>query len=148
LIAPRLVIRRAARDELDACAQLYEQVLRETFTWTDPSSHRARDFLRAAKDEEVYAAFEQGRLVGIAAFYRPADFLHSLYVADRGRGVGRALVEHVARIASGPLTLKVQAPNLAAQAFYRRLGFRVVEEGFDPPPGVAWRRLRRDMAAS
>jgi GNAT superfamily N-acetyltransferase len=118
-------------------------VLRATFTWTDPASHQAADFIDHAREEEVYAAFEDGVLVGIAAFYRPAGFLHSLYVERRGRGIGKALLDHVCRIARGSVTLKVQEMNLRARAFYRREGFRQVERGSDPPPGVAWRRLRR-----
>jgi ribosomal protein S18 acetylase RimI-like enzyme len=143
-----LVIRRAEAHEIPACAALYERVLRATFTWTDPRSHRASDFAAAARQEEVYAAFEDGRLVGIAAFHRRAGFLHSLYVEPRGRGVGKALLDHVCAAAGGPVALKVQELNLRARAFYRREGFRLEERGCDPPPGVAWLRLRRDMAAS
>ncbi len=138
-----LVIRLATADELAACAALYEAVLRETFTWTKPDTHRAADFLRHARDEEIYAAFEGGRLAGIAAFYRPANFLHSLYVAERGRGIGRALLDYVSQAADGPLSLKVQTANSRAQAFYIREGFRVVEDGRDSPGGIAWRRLIR-----
>ena len=77
------------------------------------------------------------------AFYRPESFVHSLYVEDRGRGVGKALLDHVQALAPRPLSLKVQAPNIRAQAFYLREGFKVVEKGCDPPPGVAWLRMRR-----
>jgi GNAT superfamily N-acetyltransferase len=143
-----LLIRRAEPRELAACAALYERVLRATFIWTDPATHRAADFLEHAREEEVYAAFEIGKLVGIAGFYRPANFLHSLYVDRRGHGVGKALLEHVCRAADGPVSLKVQEANVRARAFYRREGFRLVERGFDPPPGVAWRRLRREVSAS
>jgi len=144
-----LAIRRVtASAELAACAALYERVLRETFTWTNPDSHQARDFLRAARDEEVYAAYLAERLVGLAAFYRPANFLHSLYVSERGRGIGKALLDHVSSIADGPLSLKVQTANRRAQAFYSREGFRLVEEGRDASPGVAWRRLMRDVSPS
>lgn len=143
-----LVIRLAAAAELPVCAALYESVLRETFTWTDPASHKAEDLLRAARDEEIYVAIEAGRIIGLAAFYRPADFLHSLYVAERGRGVGKALLDHISAVADGRVSLKVQTANRRAQAFYAREGFRLVEEGRDPPPGVAWRRLVRDVTRS
>jgi ribosomal protein S18 acetylase RimI-like enzyme len=143
-----LVVRRAEAHEIPACAALYERVLRETFTWTDPRSHRAADFIGHAREEEVYAAFQGGRLVGVAALHRPGGFLHSLYVETRGRGVGKALLDHVCRAAGGPVSLKVQEANLRARAFYRRQGFRLVEKGCDPPPGAAWRRLRRDMSPS
>ena len=143
-----LVVRRAKPREIAACAALYEQVLRATFTWTDPATHRAADFLADAREEEVYAAFEANELVAVAGFYRPANFLHSLYVERRGRGFGKALLDHVCRAADGPVSLKVQEANVRARAFYRREGFRLVERGCDPPPGAAWRRLRREMSAS
>lgn len=136
-------IRRARTDELGACADLYVRVLRDTFTWVPPDRHRRDEFLRAAKEEEVYVAVEAGRIVGIAAFFRPQNFLHSLYVDSRERGVGKALLNHVLGQADGVLSLKVQAPNLRAQAFYRREGFLCTEHGRDPGSDVAWLKLVR-----
>ena len=49
----------------------------------------------------------------------------------------------MARQADGPLALKVQAPNLRAQAFYRREGFLCTEAGSDPGSDIAWLRLVR-----
>jgi len=136
-------IRRARTDELGACADLYVRVLCDTFTWTSTDRHKRDDFLRAAKEEEIYVAVEDGRIVGLAGFYRPQNFLHSLYVDSRRRGIGKALLDHVERMADGPLSLKVQAPNLKAQAFYRREGFLCTEHGRDPGSDVAWLRLVR-----
>ena len=138
-------VRRARSDEIGACADLYLRVLTETFTWLPPERHSREDFLRAAKEEEVYVAVEDGRILGIAAVYRPQNFLHSLYVGDRRRGVGKALLDHVAAKVQGPLSLKVQAPNLRAQAFYRREGFLCTEHGRDPGSDVAWLRLVRPV---
>lgn len=133
-----LVVRRARPDELAACAALYVRVLRTTFTWIPPETHKAEDFLRAARDEEVFVAVTQGRLLGLAAVYRPQKFLHSLYVDDRGRGVGKALLDHVLAEMGGRLALKCQAANLRAQSFYDREGFACVEAGEDN--GVKWLR--------
>ena len=138
-LIPGLEVRGARPDELGACADLYLRVLRTTFTWQPPERHRRDDFLRAAREEEVYVAGADGRILGVASFYRPRNFLHSLYVDDRGRGVGKALLDHVAAVADGPLSLKVQAPNLRAQAFYDREGFVCVERGQDSD--VDWLRL-------
>ena len=117
------------------------RVLRETFTWLPPERHQAADFLRAARTEEVYVAIEDGRLVGLAALYAPQNFLHSLYVAERGRGVGKALLDYVTTTLDGPLQLKCQVANVRAQAFYAREGFRRVEHGEDG--GIPWVRLVR-----
>jgi len=136
-----LTIRRARVDELAACAGLYVRVLRETFTWVAPEKHSSEDFLAAARDEEVFVAVENGRIVGLAALYRPQVFLHSLYVEERGRGVGKALLDHVLAETGGGLSLKCQAANVGAQAFYDREGFICIEAGEDD--GVKWLRYVR-----
>ncbi|MFL5295560.1 MAG: GNAT family N-acetyltransferase [Phenylobacterium sp.] len=136
-------VRRARADELDACADLYVRVLTETFTWLPPERHRREDFLRAARDEEVYVAVKAGRIVGLAGFYRAQNFLHSLYVTERGKGIGKALLDRVTAVATGPVSLKVQQPNRRAQAFYAREGFLTLEQGQDPGSDVAWLRLVR-----
>jgi len=134
----QLVVRRARTDELATCAAIYEAVLRETFTWIPPERHKAQDFLDAARDEEIFVATDGGRILGIAALYLPQTFLHSLYVTDRGRGIGRLLLRRVIAAAGGRLTLKCQTANRRAQDFYIREGFRCVEAGEDG--GVAWLR--------
>jgi GNAT superfamily N-acetyltransferase len=143
-LTPGLTVRRARPDELAECARLYVRVLTDTFTWIPAAQHREADFLRAAKREEVYVAVEGGRIVGLAAFYAPQNFLHSLYVAERGRGIGKALLDHIAETVDGPISLKCQTANRRAQAFYRREGFRCVEAGEDG--GVPWLRYVRDPA--
>ncbi len=134
-------VRRARSDELGACADLYLRVLCETFTWVPRERHHRGDFLRAAKEEEVYVALEGDRILGVAGFFRPQNFLHSLYVEARGSGVGKALLDHLRKKADGPVSLKVQTPNKRAQAFYRREGFVSIEYGRDPGSDVAWIRL-------
>jgi GNAT superfamily N-acetyltransferase len=140
-------VRRARPEELPACADLYLRVLRDTFTWQPPERHHREDFLRAARDEEIYVAVEADEILGLAAFYRPQNFLHSLYVARRGQGVGKALLDHVLAVATGPVSLKVQAPNRRAQQFYAREGFTCVERGQDAGSDVAWLRLMRERPA-
>lgn len=138
-----LEVRRARAEEIAVCAELYVRVLRDTFTWLPKDRHKKVDFIRAARDEEIYVALEDGRIVGLAAFYRAQNFLHSLYVDDRGKGVGKALLDHVSTVADAPVSLKVQAPNARAQAFYEREGFVCVERGRDPGSDVSWLRLER-----
>ncbi|MFN3521034.1 MAG: GNAT family N-acetyltransferase [Phenylobacterium sp.] len=139
-----LVIRRAAADEIPACAALYARVHRETFTWVRPDRlPTAQDFIADAAEEDVYLAATPAKLYGVAAFHAPSNFLHSLFVAERGQGIGKRLLDHVCAQADGPVTLKVQAPNLRAEAFYLREGFRALSRGEDPPPGFPWIRMVR-----
>jgi len=142
-LAQDLEIRRARPEELQACADLYLKVLVDTFTWLPPERHDRGEFLRSTRDEEIYVALEAGRIVGLAGFYRPMNFLHSLYVEERGRGVGKALLDHVCAVARAPVSLKVQAANRRAQAFYAREGFVATERGRDPGSDVVWIRLVR-----
>ena len=141
--APRYHIRRAQPDELQACAELYVRVLRDTFTWLPPERHRTADFLKAAHEEDIFVAVEGARILGLAALYRPQNFLHSLYVVERGQGIGKALLDHVIAAANGVLSLKCQTANLGAQAFYIREGFRSIEAGEDG--GVPWVRFAREI---
>lgn len=124
-------------------AAIYQRTLRDTFTWIPAWRHNAQDFLDAAEDEEIYVAVADARIVGVAAVYRPDNFLHSLYVSERGRGLGKAILDHVVEIATGPVSLKCQAVNLKAQAFYVREGFVITEQGRDPPSGPPWVRMVR-----
>lgn len=140
-LTPGLILRHARADELAVCAELYVRVLTDTFTWVPPERHRAEDFLAAARNEEIFVAIEANRIVGLAALYAPQAFLHSLYVTERGRGIGKALLHHVIAAAGDRLSLKCQAANKGAQAFYVREGFRCIEAGEDG--GVAWLRFVR-----
>jgi GNAT superfamily N-acetyltransferase len=136
-----VIVRRARLEELPVAASIYQRTLRDTFTWIPAWRHNAQDFLRQVGDEEIYVAVADARIVGVAAFYRPDNFLHSLYVAERRRGVGKAMLDHIIGIATGPVSLKCQAVNLKAQAFYVREGFVITEQGRDPPSGPPWVRM-------
>jgi GNAT superfamily N-acetyltransferase len=94
--------------------------------------------------EEVYVALLDDRLVGLAAFYRPDNVLHSLYVdySAQGQGLGSALIAHIEAIAGAPISFKVQTRNLPARRFYERKGFRTIEKGRDSDLS-AWVRMGR-----
>jgi ribosomal protein S18 acetylase RimI-like enzyme len=140
-LAQGLEIRRARPDEIRTCADLYMKVLAETFTWLSPDRHDRREFLQSVRDEEIYVAVEDGRIVGLAGFYRPLRFIHSLYVDERGRGIGKAMLDHLCAGVRGPVSLKVQAANRRAQSFYAREGFVATETGRDPGSDIVWIRM-------
>jgi ribosomal-protein-alanine N-acetyltransferase len=72
------------------------------------------------------------RVVGYTCSWRVTDEVHLLNVAvqegQRGRGIGRMLVDAVISEAKGArartLFLEVRAGNVAARRLYRQLGFR------------------------
>ena len=135
-----IVVRRVRPEELPIAAAVYQKVLRETFTWLPAARHNAQVFLRDALQEDVYVAVADHRIVGVAALFTVDSFIHSLYVAQRGQGVGKALLDHLTRAAPGPLSLKCQMANTRARTFYRREGFRELDEGDD---GTHWVRMAR-----
>jgi GNAT superfamily N-acetyltransferase len=87
---------------------------------------------------EVLLAVDEDRPVGFALFFhnfstfvgRPGIYLEDLFVVpdERGSGIGRALLEHLARLAvdrgCGRLEWAVLDWNRDAIAFYERLGAR------------------------
>ncbi len=87
---------------------------------------------------EVVLAVDEDRPVGFALFFhnfstflgRPGIYLEDLFVVpdERGSGVGRNLLEHLARLAvdrgCGRLEWAVLDWNRDAIAFYERLGAR------------------------
>lgn len=140
-----LSVRRMRADELEACAALYGRAVRDTFTWLDVGDPEEA-FRLATREEQVFVAVEEGRILGLAALYWPEDFLHSLYVEPglTGRGLGLALLRHVDEAAQGPVTLKVQVLNFRARRFYAREGFLEVEAGGEPwPSNDRWLKLGR-----
>ena len=80
-IGVTIEVRRARPDEIGPCAALYEEVALEIFTWIDPAHIQAQDIIDDAREEEVYVALDDGRLVGFASAYTATGFLHSLYIA-------------------------------------------------------------------
>ncbi|MFU8881208.1 MAG: GNAT family N-acetyltransferase [Rhodobacterales bacterium] len=79
----------------------------------------------------VTVAEPAGEGSGIAGFLAMDNgFIHALYVASDwcGQGVGQCLLDH-AKARSSRLELRTFQHNHAAQRFYIRAGFQVVEHG-------------------
>lgn len=112
--------------------------------YTSAEEHRATTVeqaaarLGAASDENFVAgAFQDGRLVGVAGFFREQapkarhkGKIWGVYVTPecRSGGIGRRLVETVVKRASGcdglqQIQLTVSATQAAAKALYQSLGF-------------------------
>jgi ribosomal protein S18 acetylase RimI-like enzyme len=106
-------------------------VAKATFTWRDPADMTADAFRRDAQVEEVWGAFDGPAVLGVLALYRPDAFVHSLFVETRGRGIGAALLRRVQAGSPRPLSLKVEAANARAIAFYLREGFWPAGRGED-----------------
>lgn len=91
---------------------------------------------------EVVLAYVNESVVGFALFFhnfstfmgRPGLYLEDLFVLPewRGRGVGRRLITHLARVAvergCGRMEWAVLDWNAPALDFYRRMGARVMDD--------------------
>jgi GNAT superfamily N-acetyltransferase len=117
----------------------YERLLHEVVA----TEARLRDTLLGARPAaEVVIAEADGEPLGFALFFhnystflaQPGLYLEDLYVRPeaRGRGVGRALLAHLARLARergcGRLEWWVLDWNESALRFYRSLGAQPMDE--------------------
>lgn len=117
----------------------YERLLHEVVATED----RLRETLFGARPgAEVVIAEEAGAPVGFALFFhnystflaQPGLYLEDLYVRPeaRGRGAGRALLAHLARLAKergcGRLEWWVLDWNESAIRFYRSLGAQAMDD--------------------
>lgn len=91
---------------------------------------------------ETYVAEIDGRVVGFLSLAAD-DEIGGLFVHPdhQGRGVGRALVDHV-RASRPTLELDVFEENVAGRAFYAAYGFEFVSARPDPTTGHTSHRLR------
>ena len=101
-----------------------------------------RSLFGARRVAEVVIAEADGAAVGFALFFhnfstflgRPGIYIEDLYIepAWRGKGIGRALLSRVARLAKergcGRLEWAVLDWNTPATAFYRNLGGRMLDD--------------------
>jgi putative acetyltransferase len=127
--AAEAVIRRARRSEAPRLLEVWESAVRATHDFlsdADIAFYRRviRDnFLPTA---EVYVwTGESGRADGFMGLHEHRIEALFVHAGCRGRGVGRALVEH-ARALRGALEVDVNEQNAQAAGFYAAMGFRQV----------------------
>ena len=126
--------------------------------WLD-ANREAHDFIPASywmgHLEEVKTALVQAEVWVFADGDRPdilgfaglqGDYIAGIFIRREARshGVGRRLLDHVKAV-HPRLGLRVYEKNQRAAAFYKREGFRILEEGVDPETGereflMEWRR--------
>jgi ribosomal protein S18 acetylase RimI-like enzyme len=123
----------------------------------DDVCQRLPGFLQSHPASRVWLAFVGEQAVGLATCIvgyssfaaAPLVNIHDLVVRPefRGRGVGRALLDHVERDARTRgycgLTLEVRGDNLAAQKLYASCGF-VGSGHVEPPHFSAFWKKRLD----
>lgn len=144
-----LVVEPASREDLADLAMLLAARDAHYAEWEGPSGFSDAEYREriaaALFGERPYAealiARRAGRPVGVGFFgmlfpgarLSPAVFLKEMFVleAERGAGVGRAILARLRRIARGRgadrVELHVHPLNARARAFYRREGLKEIE---------------------
>jgi len=112
--------------------RIYRETRRACFCWMSPERIESARLAEDAAGEVLYVARDEaGRVRGFVSVWAPDRFVHHLFVdlAERGRGVGSALLAFAAECHPGALRLKCAEGNLAARAFYLARGWRVIDRG-------------------
>ncbi len=129
-----LILRPAGPEDRPACEQIYASVRELVHPGQPSTTLSSRDFEAATRGEDLWIAQSGASIRGWVAIYRPARFIHHLYVdPDHLRqGVGRALLSLALARCGGRAELKCDEANRRAQAFYLALGWRPVGWGWAP----------------
>jgi putative acetyltransferase len=148
---PQSLIRRAHADESDTIARLYRRTAGRAWPFLFPHTpEEDRAFFRTAFERGfVWAASEDGAIVGFCALRR--GWIDHLYVAHerQGRGVGQALLR---RALKGRRRVKLWTfqRNVRSRAFYQMQGFHDVlftdgaaNEEKEPDVLLEWVRPRK-----
>jgi ribosomal protein S18 acetylase RimI-like enzyme len=150
-----MLVRKMQMEDIEACARLVaESALWQRYGVTEESAARRFEgglALQAglARQDKIDVAEVEGRAAGFIWYAARGAFGRSGYIRligvapeQRGRGVGRAMMDHaegeIFREGVGDIFLLVSDFNEDAQRFYQRLGYRQV--GAIPDyilPGVA-----------
>lgn len=121
-----LSLRRAVLADLPRLVEI-QRLSPQAAQWTEQDY---RQLLTGAGVSQCVAAERLGELAGFLIFQRPApDQVEILNLAvspaQRRKGVGMGLLDHVLELGAAEIFLEVRAGNEPAQIFYRRAGFRL-----------------------
>jgi ribosomal-protein-alanine N-acetyltransferase len=128
-------IRRGGAEDLDAVAAI-QQSSPGAAVW-NVADYLAQDFFCVAVEQNCIVGFVVAR--SVASDER--EILNLAVVPGfRRKGVARALLDSTLTAFHGDVFLEVRESNVVAQAFYKSLGFKVLNrrrEYYDLPPETA-----------
>ena len=120
-----VTVRKCEPNDITRVKALFETVFVNTFSDHVPVFEEVTD------GETIYVALLNDSIVGFASIWEPDHFIHFLFVspAFQRKKVGSALVDRLAEIYDGPLTLKCLIKNESGMAFYRSTGWKQTGDG-------------------
>ena len=132
-----------AEHDIPAVAQVWYRAGRDAYPylpgWRAMTPELALEVLckHIAAHCDVYVIHSGAAIAGYLAL--DGSYVDRLYIdpPHQGRGLGTALMEHARRLRPQGLELHTHQQNVAACAFYERLGFVAVRYGVSPPPESA-----------
>lgn len=116
-----------APEDIEACLGVWEEAVAITYAFlSDEVLRHQRQVVARLAGVDTYVARVHERVVGFVSLNGAS--LLGLFVnpAFQLRGIGKALVEHVARFVPR-LSVVVYQVNTGALAFYRKLGFDMTD---------------------
>ncbi|MFD1901541.1 GNAT family N-acetyltransferase [Enterococcus termitis] len=128
-----IVVREMTKQDVPKLRKIYLETRIKTFEWIDPKNFELADFDKDTEEEIILVAESNGSPVGFISLYAPDSFIHCLFVdwAWKGTGVGHLLLEEAKGYLPLPLKLKCVSKNTSALAFYKKEGWKLVDEVTD-----------------
>lgn len=138
-------LRRASLKDIPAMARIVaDWSARTDWMTVKHDAETLADFIREAfPAREIWVAGDP--VAGYMSIDPTADKIGALYCGATGQGIGKAFIDK-AKEGRDFLWLTTHQPNLAAQRFYRREGFEIVEalpaseDGGPPEYRMEWLR--------
>lgn len=131
------MIRRYSSEDSDALIAIWERAnaLAHPFLPAAFVAQVAKDMRGIyLPNAETWVLEDAGKTIGFIALV--GDEIGGLFLdpAKRGKGFGRAMVDHAVAL-KGPLRVEVFKENAIGLSFYERYGFIVLEEHLHEPSG-------------
>jgi len=126
-------LRRRCVSDAQALQHIFSMNRGPEVIWLNKSQPPDR-LSEQSEGEMIIVAESHGQVLGFVSVWVPEKFIHHLYVhkAHQGKGLGRALVNEVADLYPGELSLKCVTSNQKAMGFYLHTGWREVSIGEGP----------------
>ncbi|WP_170133480.1 GNAT family N-acetyltransferase [Undibacterium pigrum] len=125
------IIRKACEQDADALQAIYRECV-ITAAWQQRAADTIPDFAQVSRGETVWLAVDDNdNARAVLAVQEAGAYIHHLYVAPdmQGRGLGKALLQHLQTCIPFPWRLKCVAKNHVALGFYEHLGWHQIEQG-------------------